>query len=219
MSWPDDEQDELRGYGEYRGVLTPERPKQARQGLTQLRPHLRQGEQLTLMVSVARMSAPKATWLGVTTARLLLVNSGRLTFDASWDDVALEPLSSSVRVHHGDAKPFKITVMGGNGANLEGLLAVCHSHQEGTETRPSGARGRTSDDKFDASEGDADAFHNSRAAEHGYADTARLDADQKADSSIPSLIDSLRDLGELHADGVLTDDEFATMKARLLEGG
>jgi hypothetical protein len=34
----------------------------------------------------------------------------------------------------------------------------------------------------------------------------------------PSLAEQLDDLGTLHADGILTDDEFATAKRRLLEG-
>lgn len=34
----------------------------------------------------------------------------------------------------------------------------------------------------------------------------------------PSLAEQLDDLGQLHADGVLTDDEFAVAKRRLLEG-
>jgi len=36
--------------------------------------------------------------------------------------------------------------------------------------------------------------------------------------SSPSLATQLDDLGTLHADGVLTDDEFAAAKRRLLEG-
>ena len=34
----------------------------------------------------------------------------------------------------------------------------------------------------------------------------------------PSLAEQLGDLARLHADGILTDDEFATAKGRLLEG-
>lgn len=124
---------------------------------------------------------------------------------------------SSVRVHRGDAKPFKISVSGGKGAKLEGLLAVCHSLQDGPEQRPSGADGRTSGDSLDAAIGDAGVFHSSHAGETGLADADRSEADQKAGSGLPSIIDSLRELGELHADGVLTDDEFTAMKAKLLD--
>jgi hypothetical protein len=34
----------------------------------------------------------------------------------------------------------------------------------------------------------------------------------------PSLAEQLDDLGRLHAAGVLTDDEFASAKRRLLDG-
>jgi len=36
-------------------------------------------------------------------------------------------------------------------------------------------------------------------------------------SGADSTLDELKKLGELHADGVLTDEEFATMKSKLLE--
>jgi len=40
-----------------------------------------------------------------------------------------------------------------------------------------------------------------------------------APAAAPSTIDQLRELGELKAQGILSEEEFAAQKAKLLEGG
>ena len=51
--------------------------------------------------------------------------------------------------------------------------------------------------------------------EQAYQQTAPPQA-QPAAASAPDPIDQLRRLGELHTQGVLTDDEFAAQKAKIL---
>ena len=214
--------DELRGYGEYRGVLTSDRPKQSQEGLTQLRPHLRDGEQLLLMLRVVRFSSPKSTWLGATSERLLLVNSGTLTFGEAWDDVVLEPLSGGLRVHPDGDKPFKVPVSGAKGAQLEGLLAVCRSCQlGGVHHLPT-----------DGAQGDHHALGATRSADaslqairnsQGVGEAKEMsvgtpESDEPTATSVPTVIESLRELADLHGQGVLSDEEFAAMKAKLLGG-
>jgi Short C-terminal domain len=60
-----------------------------------------------------------------------------------------------------------------------------------------------------------------RWAEQGQASPAYLGGGPAAPAAAPaaapeSPIDQLKELGELHASGVLTDEEFAAQKAKLL---
>jgi hypothetical protein len=50
----------------------------------------------------------------------------------------------------------------------------------------------------------------------GYAEGAQSVAAAPAAAPEPDLMDQLQKLGELHASGVLTDEEFAAQKAKLL---
>ena len=52
----------------------------------------------------------------------------------------------------------------------------------------------------------------------GYAEGAQSVYEQPAPAAAaqPDLMDQLQKLGELHASGVLTDEEFAAQKARIL---
>jgi hypothetical protein len=47
-------------------------------------------------------------------------------------------------------------------------------------------------------------------------DTATYQPEPPAAPAAPDPIEQLRQLGELHAQGVLTDEEFAAQKAKLL---
>jgi hypothetical protein len=49
-------------------------------------------------------------------------------------------------------------------------------------------------------------------------EAAAYEPPPQAAAAAPDPIEQLRALGELHAQGVLTDDEFAAQKAKLLSG-
>ena len=51
--------------------------------------------------------------------------------------------------------------------------------------------------------------------QQAYADTRRLPASQP--SPAPDLVTQLKDLAAMRDEGTITDDEFATLKAKLLD--
>jgi Short C-terminal domain len=52
--------------------------------------------------------------------------------------------------------------------------------------------------------------------QHAYGSTRRVAPATPASTASDDLVATLKDLGELHRSGALTDDEFAAAKARLL---
>jgi pyruvate/2-oxoglutarate dehydrogenase complex dihydrolipoamide acyltransferase (E2) component len=68
-------------------------------------------------------------------------------------------------------------------------------------------------DKKAQTEADAEASQQEQAAAPQQSASAPPPA---ADTSMNDLLKQLKELGQLKADGVLTEDEFATQKARLL---
>ena len=85
----------------------------------------------------------------------------------------------------------------------------------GTATVVHGAVQGHQDNKAQT-QADAEAYQQEQAAAPPQPAYAPPPAAPAADNSTDDLLKQLKELGQLKADGVLTEDEFATQKARLL---
>jgi hypothetical protein len=83
----------------------------------------------------------------------------------------------------------------------------------GTATVVSGGVRRRQESRWAAKEGQA------QAPAEPQAPSPAAPAAAPVAAAAPSMIDQLKELGELKSQGILTEEEFATQKAKLLGAG